>query len=57
MGVFEYAKNYIGFGFACILNIRGYPYDEGEKDIYTNHGQCDNTWLAILGYTISLFII
>ena len=58
MNYFEYAKEYIGFGFACMFNIKSYPYqDENEKKIYTNDGQCDNSWMAILGYTISLFII
>ena len=57
MGYFEYAKNYIGFGSACMFNIGSYPYEESEIQIYTNHGHCDYSWLAILGYTISLFII
>ena len=60
MNFIAYAWNYLKFGLGCILNLTSvsqFGGDSKEYGIYTNEGECDNSWLYIFGYTITLFVI
>ena len=47
----EFAWDNIKLGFKCICNV------DGDDTLALNDGTCQNSWLYILGYTLSLFII
>lgn len=51
MNAFVFSATYVKFGFACVL---GLEHDDPKK---SNHGECAYSWAAILGYTLSLFVI
>ena len=58
----EYAWDQLRYGFACILNTNNDCDQEDESNIsddckYLNNGHCKNSWVYIIGYTLSLFII
>lgn len=53
LGVFEYAGVYIKYGMMCVLDIS----PDGLDPRFSNYGECHNSWAAILGYTVSLFLI
>ena len=60
MNFIAYAWNYLKLGLGCILNVTSvsqFAGGEAEYLVYTNHGECSNSWLYIFGYTISLFVI
>lgn len=51
MGFWQYAGTYANYGFRCIFNL------EKADNVFSNYGDCHNSWIFILGYTMSLFII
>lgn len=60
MNFISYAWHYLKFGLGCILNLTSVSQFDGNEEeyrIYTNEGECSNSWLYIFGYTISLFVI
>ena len=53
LNVFAYAGQYAKYGLMCAFSI-----DQGSLDHkFTNDGECHNSWVFILGYTASLFVI
>ena len=53
MNWFVYMLNYISYGFGCVFSSGG---DSGT-DKFKNEGECDWSWVYIIGYTLSLFVI
>uniref|UniRef100_A0A7S3IV51 Uncharacterized protein n=1 Tax=Strombidium inclinatum TaxID=197538 RepID=A0A7S3IV51_9SPIT len=51
MPIFEYAKYYLVYGFQCLFDVGG------TETIENNMGECQGSWIYVLGYTISLFVI
>lgn len=47
--------NYIYYGLGCAFGTR--DQKDPKSDKFRNDGDCDNSWLFIIGYTISLFVI
>jgi len=48
----SYASKYAVQGLQCIMH----DYDE-EATLQNNYKGCQNSWIYILGYTLSLFFI
>lgn len=48
----SYASKYFSQGMKCIVHDRN-----EASDLTNNYKGCENSWLYILGYTISLFVI
>lgn len=53
LNIFEYSGEYLKYGFICVLDINIDSLDPK----FTNNGACHHSWFAILGYTLSLFLI
>lgn len=51
-GAMSYASKYVSLGLQCIAH----NYDE-EENLENNYKGCQDSWIYILGYTISLFVI
>ena len=51
-GAMSYARKYVTLGLQCIAH----NYDE-EENLENNYKGCQDSWIYILGYTISLFVI
>jgi len=47
----EFTGIYIRYGLECVFDM------ENEDDRVKNKGECENSWLYIVGYTAALFII
>ena len=53
LNVFAYAGEYVKYGLMCVFGIHQDTLDPK----FTNDGECHNSWVFILGYTASLFLI
>jgi hypothetical protein len=52
MGAMSYASKYVGLGLQCIV------YNNNEEETReNNYNGCQDSWIYIFGYTISLFVI
>lgn len=52
LSAMSYASKYVSQGIKCIA------HDKNEAaDMTNNYKDCENSWLYIFGYTISLFVI
>jgi hypothetical protein len=52
MGAMSYASKYVSLGLQCIAH----NYEE-EESLENNYKGCQDSWIYILGYTMSLFVI
>ena len=53
LNVFAYAGQYAKYGLMCAFSIQ----QDTLESKFTNGGECQNSWVFILGYTASLFVI
>jgi hypothetical protein len=52
LGVMSYASKYVVQGLQCIAHDK-----EAESTLDNNYKGCSDSWIYIIGYTISLFVI
>lgn len=52
MNWFEYMCSYISYGFGCVFSSGA-----DTTDKFKNEGECNDSWVFIIGYTLSLFVI
>jgi len=55
MGWIKYMGQYVYYGLACVFN--SLDTEEAKDNLFLNKGECDNSWVFIIGYTLSLFVI
>ena len=48
----SYASKYVGLGLQCFVHNH-----EKESTLDNNYQGCSDSWIYIIGYTISLFVI
>ena len=48
---------YIYYGMGCVFDSVDAEQDKKDNNKFRNYGECDDTWVFIIGYTLSLFVI